>query len=184
VYNSAGHAGKGLRRPSQVVVDGAKLTITGLPNGTTGGMSARFDKRKYGRWETRMRVNARDPKYHPVLILWPDAAVYPCGGEIDYAEGTSDTSVMKFFQHYSCSNRQTYAKKAVDATQWHNYAVEWTSKGIVGYLDGVEWFRDMNTAHLPPGSMHQTIQLDWFPNGTTTRTSTMQVDWVRVYNLT
>ena len=78
VYNSSGHAGKGLRRPSQVV-DGGKVTITGTPNGTTGGMSARFDKRKYGRWETRMRVSARDPKYHPVLILWPDAAVYPCG---------------------------------------------------------------------------------------------------------
>ena len=90
---------------------------------------------------------------------------------------------MKFFQHYSCQNRQTYAKKAVDATQWHNYAVEWTSKGIVGYMDGVEWFRDTDPAHLPPGSMHQTIQLDWFPDGSTTRTSSMQVDWVRVYDV-
>jgi licheninase len=29
--------------------------------------------------------------------------------------------------------------------------------------------------------MHQTIQLDWFPNGTATKPSQMQVDWVRVY---
>jgi hypothetical protein len=30
--------------------------------------------------------------------------------------------------------------------------------------------------------MHQTIQLDWFPDGTATKPSQMQVDWVRVYN--
>ena len=183
VYNSPGHAGNGVRSPRQVAVDGAKVTITGTPDGTTGGMSANFDRRKYGRWEARMKVNHRDPEYHPVLILWPDAAVWPCGGEIDYAEGTGDTTKMKFFQHYSCENRQTYAVKSVDATQWHNYAVEWTDKGIVGYLDGVEWFRDSDPTHLPPGSMHQTIQLDWFPDGTSTTTSTMDVDWVRVYDL-
>ena len=32
-------------------------------------------------------------------------------------------------------------------------------------------------------AMHQTIQLDWFPDGTPTTKSWMQVDWVRVYNL-
>ena len=183
VYKSVGHAGNGVRSPQQVAVDGSKVTITGRPDGTTGGISANFDRRKYGRWEARMKVNHRDPEYHPVLILWPDAAVWPCGGEIDYAEGTGDTTKMKFFQHYSCENRQTYAVKSVDATQWHNYAVEWTDKGIVGYLDGVEWFRDSDPTHLPPGSMHQTIQLDWFPDGTSTSTSTMDVDWVRVYDL-
>jgi hypothetical protein len=30
--------------------------------------------------------------------------------------------------------------------------------------------------------MHQTIQLDWFPDGTATTPSQMQVDWIRVYN--
>ena len=34
--------------------------------------------------------------------------------------------------------------------------VEWTSVGIVGYLDGVEWFRDTDPTHQPPGPMHQT----------------------------
>jgi hypothetical protein len=183
VYDSAGHAGNGLRRPSQFKVDGAKVTISGTADGTTGGMSAKFDRRKYGRWETRMKVSARDPKYHPVLILWPDSGDWPCGGEVDYSEGTKDTSVVNFFHHYSCANSQTHASKAIDATQWHNYAVEWTAKGIVGYLDGVEWFRDTDPAHQPPGSMHQTIQLDWFPDGTATKATTMNVDWMRVYNL-
>ena len=68
-----------------------------------------------------------------------------------------------------------------DTTQWHNYAVEWTPTGITGYIDGVQAFRDTDTAHLPSGSMHQTVQLDWFPDGTATKVSTMSVDWVRVY---
>ena len=54
----------------------------------------------------------------------------------------------------------------------------------MGYLDGVEWFRDTDTSHQPPGPMHQTVQLDWFPSGAeATEESRMHVDWVRVYDL-
>ncbi len=183
VYDSAGHAGNGLRKPGQIAVDGTKATISGTADGTTGGMAAKFDRRKYGRWEARMKVSERDPKYHPVLLLWPDSEKWPCDGEIDYAEGTGDPAVMNFFHHYSCDNRQTHARRTVDATQWHNYAVEWTDKGIVGYLDGAEWFRDTDPTHQPPGPMHQTVQLDWFPDGTATKPSTMDVDWIRVYDV-
>lgn len=183
VYNSPGHAGQGLRRPSQISVDGTKATIVGLSNGTTGGMSAKFDHRKYGRWEMRMRSTS-DPEYHPVGLLWPDSGNWPTDGEVDYAERTGNTSLMNFFLHYGSTNQQTSASKAIDSTQWHNYAVQWTATGIIGYIDGVEWFRDTNTSHLPPGPMHQTLQLDWFPDGTATTQSTMDVDWVRVYNLT
>ena len=106
-----------------------------------------------------------------------------CDGEIDYAEGTSARRTMHFFQHYSCDNQQTSATRRVDTTTWHNYAVEWTPKGVVGYLDGVEWFRDTNPDHQPPGSMHQTVQLDWFPDGTSTSRSWMKIAWVRVYDV-
>jgi len=36
---------------------------------------------------------------------------------------------------------------------------------------------------LPPGPMHLTLQLDWFPGSGTgaVRQSEMQVDWVRYY---
>ncbi len=88
---------------------------------------------------------------------------------------------MHFFHHYSCDDRQTHAAVALDMTEWHNYAVEWTEKGVIGFLDGAEWFRDSDPAHQPPGPMHQTIQLDWFPDGTTTTPSWMDIDWVRVY---
>jgi beta-glucanase (GH16 family) len=157
-------------------------TVSGDSAGTTGGMSAKFAKQKYGRWETRMKTNQRDPEYHPVLILWPDTKSSTCA-EIDYAESTSETALVKFFLHYACSGsgKQTYAAKAVDTTQWHNYAVEWTPTGITGYIDGVKTFTDTNPAHQPSGTMHQTLQLDWFPDGTSLTPSQMQVDWVRVY---
>jgi hypothetical protein len=180
VYDSAGNAGKGLRRRSQITVDGSKAIVTGTADGTTGGMSAKFDRRRYGRWEIRMRVSARDPQYHPVLILRPVNGNAPCDGEVDYAEGSKDTSLMHFFNHYSCDNHQTSAARRIDATKWHTYAVQLTAGGVVGYLDGHVWFRD--AAHVPPTPMHQTIQLDWFPDGGSTRQSFMEVDYVRVYN--
>jgi beta-glucanase (GH16 family) len=181
VYNSAGHAGKGLRSPQAWSVANGVATVSGDSAGTTGGMSAKFAQQKYGRWETRMKTSARDPEYHPVLILNNNAA--PNCAEVDYAEGTSDTTLMKFFLHYACGGEdfQTTAATPVDSTQWHNYAVEWTPAAITGYVDGVKTFTDTNPAHQPSVWMHQTVQLDWFPDGTATTPSQMQVDWVRVY---
>uniref|UniRef100_UPI001FE4100B glycoside hydrolase family 16 protein n=1 Tax=Pseudarthrobacter albicanus TaxID=2823873 RepID=UPI001FE4100B len=184
VFNGAGHAGKGVRSPTAWSVANGSATVKGDTAGTTGGMSAKFAQQKYGRWETRMKTSARDPKYHPVLILWPDNNASANCAEIDYAEGSQDTTMMKFFLHYSCgggSNFQTTAANPVDSTQWHNYAVEWTPAGITGFVDGKKTFTDTNPAHQPSVGMHQTLQLDWFPDGSATTASQMQVDWVRVY---
>ena len=183
VFKGTGHAGKGVRSPQAWSVANGVATVSGNSAGTTGGMSAKFAQQKYGKWETRMRTSARDPKYHPVLILWPNNNTSPNCAEIDYAEGSRNTTQIKFFLHYACggSNFQTTAAKTIDTTQWHNYAVEWTPAGITGYIDGVKTFSDTNPAHLPSVGMHQTLQLDWFPDGSATKPSQMQVDWVRVY---
>ena len=183
VYDGPGHNGNGKRRPSQIAVANGVMTMSGTADGTTGGMEFKRD-RLYGRWETRMQVPPGDSRYHPVLILWPEAEDWPVGGEVDYAETAAGSSTVDFFLHYSASNKQTMASKTLDITQWHNYAVEWTSTGIRGYIDGALWFTDTNPAHLPPRSMHQTIQLDWFPSGaTSTRPSAMNVAWMRYYSL-
>jgi hypothetical protein len=183
VFKGTGHAGKGVRSPQAWSVANGVATVSGNSAGTTGGMSAKFAQQKYGKWETRMRTSDRDPKYHPVLILWPNNNTSPNCAEIDYAEGSTNTTQIKFFLHYACggSNFQTTAAKTIDTTQWHNYAVEWTPASITGYIDGVKTFSDANRAHLPSVGMHQTLQLDWFPDGSATKPSQMQVDWVRVY---
>jgi hypothetical protein len=181
-YNGAGHVGNGLRRPSQISVANGAMTITGLPNGTTGGMAYRGGQYRGG-WEIRMRVPAGAAQYHPVALLWPDAEDWPAGGEVDFAETGAASSSVSFFLHYSAQNKQTQASRKVDLTAWHNYAIAWTSTCIVGYLDAQEWFRDCDTSHLPPRSAHLALQLDWFPNGQSTRQSSMVVDWARQYSL-
>lgn len=183
VFDGPGHAGKGIRSPGALVVGGGVLTVSGNTAGATGGMSARFANRKYGRWEARMKTSARDSQYHPVLLLWPNNNTSPTCAEVDYAEGTADTTLIKFNLHHACHgpNFQTRAARRVDTRQWHNYAVEWTPAGIVGYLDGMLWFSDSAPAHQPTVGMHQTVQLDWFPTGAHTKPSQMQVDWIRAY---
>jgi hypothetical protein len=185
VYDSAGHKGNGRRSPEHVTVNGSALQITGLPDGTTGGISniETTRDRMYGRWETRMRVNERDPEYHPVLLLWPDGGRKDANNcmEIDYSESTRDPAVNSFFLHYDCSGGQSIARRALDMTKWHNYAVEWTADHVTGYIDGRVWFIEQDPDRGPHRPAHQTIQLDWFPDGTATRRSWMQVDWWRMY---
>ncbi len=185
VYDGPGHAGNGRRSPSAVTVsDDGILTITGDPNGTTGGMAWRLGGAKYGRWEARVKSPVADPTYNAVMLLWPDAENGPAGGEVDFME-ISDATRQKtdFFLHYGKADHQLHGEKVIDATQWHNWAVEWTPTTITGYVDGVAWFSTTRADALPPGPMHLTLQLDWFPGsaGGAVRQSEMQVDWVRYY---
>ena len=181
VYNSPGHHDEGSRDPDAWSVADGVATVTGNRKGTTGGMSNRFNQ-QYGAWEIRMRTSARDPKYHPVLLMWPQkgSGATTCP-EIDFAEASRDTTRMYFYNHYGCHGVHTWNRVEVDTTQWHNYAVEWTPQAVTGYIDGVKWFTDANVTHQSPAPMHVALQLDWHPDGYTTVPSWMQVDWVRVY---
>ena len=183
VYDGVGHAGKGRRSPAAMNASGGILTITGDPNGTTGGMAWKLGRAKYGRWEARVKAPAADPSYHAVMLLWPDAENWPTGGEVDFME-ISDPARQKtdFFLHYGQDNRQLRGEKVIDATQWHNWAVEWSPTKITAYVDGTEWFSTTQVDAFPPGSMHLTLQLDWFPKGSAAATpSQMLVDWIRYY---
>lgn len=184
-YDTSGHHNNGRRMKAQSVVAGGVLTQTGLSNGDTGYISSKYRPgTMYGKWEARMRTNARDAEYHPVLLLWPDkGGNVTTEDEVDFAEGTSQTDRIKFYLHYGAAGTktQTRAEKVLDTRQWHNYAVEWTATGVRGYIDGVKWFEDRAGSHNPNQPMHSSIQLDWFPDGSTLNQSQMQVDWIRQY---
>jgi hypothetical protein len=179
-YDSEGHAGNGLRRPSAFVQGGGVVTVTGTENGVSGGAAMEHGQFR-GKWEARMKVVRGDSDYHPVLLLWPDAEDWPVGGEVDFAEMQSTSPDVDFFLHFGSSNNQTHAAKAVDITQFHNYAVEWNSSCIKGYIDGEQFFSDCNTGHLPPRSMHATMQLDAFGGDSGYTRTQMIVDFYRVY---
>ncbi|MER7435097.1 glycoside hydrolase family 16 protein [Pseudonocardia alni] len=184
-YDGPGHAGKGARSPSAISVKDGLLTIDGDADGTTGGMAWSDGSQKYGRWEGRVRAPASDPSYNALLLLWPTAENFPVGGEIDFMEMTDHTrQKTNLFLHYGEDNSQVQGSVDIDATQWHNWAVEWTPKGVTAFVDGKQWWHTDDTSVLPPGPMHLTIQLDWFPKGGgAVKPSEMQVDWVRQYAL-
>ncbi len=184
LYDGVGHEGKGKRTPSAATLKDGVLTITGDSQGSTEGM-AWNPGQKYGRWEARVKAPVSDPTYHAVMLLWPDAENWPVGGEVDFMEMSDHTrQSTEMFLHYGASNSQLQGNVKVDATQWHNWAVEWTSTHITAYLDGKQWWSTDKTNALPPGPMHLTLQLDWFPRGgASVQTSQMQVDWVRQYSL-
>jgi hypothetical protein len=178
-YDGPGNGGDGIRSPSAITVQNGIMTIRGDNKGTTGGMAWTGDQR-FGKWEVRARFPKGDSQYHPVLLLWPQGE-WPQGGEVDFAETTSASSNVDFFLHYSSSNKQKDAEKALDLTQWHNYAVEWVDGRITGYIDGQQWFQSTDRSTLPPGPMHLAVQLDYFPNGGSPKPSEMDVDYVRIY---
>ena len=166
------------------VADGV-LTIDGDAEGTTAGMAWGAGQ-KYGRWEGRVRAPAGDPTYNALLLLWPDAEDFPVGGEIDFMEMTDHTrQATNVFLHHGKDNAQEHGMVKIDATQWHNWAVEWTPKGITTYVDGKQWWHTDNGGR-PPARPHAPVHpARLVPAGArgAVRPSQMQVDWVRQYPL-
>ncbi|HEY0472789.1 MAG TPA: glycoside hydrolase family 16 protein [Kribbella sp.] len=184
-----GHSGNGRRCASANTVADGYLRQTGLANGDTAGIASKTNL-KYGRWEVRARMAAApgasgDP-YHPVLITWPANDQWPAGAEYDFLEVNIGDPGAGAFLHYPNHQPkvQEYAEKAgVDLTQWHNYGFEWTAGGLVGYIDGAEWFRfDSDCIQCAPGPMHLTIQLDNFFGAGGLRKAFFDVDWARIYS--
>ena len=182
VYEGTGFDGQGTRTAEALNVQDGILSITGDAQGATGGMSWQPGQ-MYGRWEARVRAPASDESYNALLLLWPDDES-GAGSEIDFMEMLDPTrQTTSAFVHHGENNEQVTGEVAVDGTQWHNWAVEWTPDSVTTYVDGVAWWRVDDPALLPKGPMHLCVQLDWFPTGAEgeVQESSMQVDWVRQY---
>ncbi|MFG1637274.1 glycoside hydrolase family 16 protein [Pseudonocardia alni] len=184
IYDGAGHAGNGRRTPDAAAVADGVLTITGDSRGNTAGMAWKEGSQQYGRWEGRVRAPVGDPSYNALLLLWPTAENWPEGGELDFMEMMDpERQKTNAFFHYGADNSQVEGSVEIDATQWHNWALEWTPDRITAYVDGEKWFETTEQKVQPPGPMHLCIQLDWFPKGGSGEETQMQVDWVRQYTL-
>jgi hypothetical protein len=182
-YNGPGHGGNGRRTSEAISVADGQLTITGSENGDAGGMSW-GGSQQYGRWEGCVRSPApAADSLHTLLLLWPTEENWPVGGEVDFME-ISDGARKKVegFLHFGEDNSQTHGEVALDATQWHAFAVEWTPEKITYFADGEPWFTDTERSHNPPGPMHLTVQLDYF-GGDASGGAEMNVDWVRQWPL-
>jgi hypothetical protein len=199
LYDGPGNNGNGRRVPARATVINNILTLTGLANGDTAGLEHKYDQR-YGRWEVRMRssnTTATGVTYHPVLIIWPTSDLWPDDGEYDFSEndtpGDSSAQAYIHFPHPAsvAVQQRGFTKTPWDASQWHNYAIEWTPNGITCYLDGEVWFNTSGGASTSPQrsniqdmpSGHLTIQLDNFNGSSGNREALMEIEWVHVYTL-
>ncbi len=85
--------------------------------------------------------------------------------------------------YYDKDHRQESGSAEIDMATWHNYAINWTSDYVAGYVDGREYFRTTKREAVPPRSMHAAIQLDWFPDSSPRVSGKMELDWIRRYCL-
>ncbi|WP_226352136.1 glycoside hydrolase family 16 protein [Pseudonocardia sp. ICBG601] len=183
LYDGPGHDGNGTRSPDAATTSNGILTIHGSADGTTAGLAWPQHSQHHGRWEVRMKAPTGSPSYNALALLWPTQENFPIGGEIDFAEIMDpERKKIELFLHYGADNSQVHGELDIDATQWHNYAVEWTPDAITAFVDGKEWWKTTDTSISPPGPMHLTLQLDWFPKGDN-QTGEVHYDWVKQWAL-
>lgn len=189
----AGHNGNGRRVAYCATVANGKMTLRGYPNGDTAWVMQKLET-QYGRWEVRCRsqsVGSSGNPYHILNLIWPTSGRWPNDGEYDWLElEDPDATSAQGYLHYPHPNmpvQQEFVSKAgINANDWHNYAFEWTSSHLKGFIDGVEWYTlsggangsRSNIQAMPSG--HLIHQVDNF-YGSGMREAIMEIEWVRFY---
>jgi hypothetical protein len=182
LYSGPGHAGNGRRTPTAITLEDDAVVIKGNAQGYSGGMG--WDAGQlFGRWEACSKSPPSAPGYHSLLLLWPDAEDWPVGGEIDFMEAVDPTrQSVEGWLHYGPDDRRTGGTVAVDETQWHAWAVEWTAERITMYLDGEARWTTTDKATFPPRPLHLCLQVDNF-GGDIAAGGQQMIDWTRQYRL-
>lgn len=189
-YESPGHAGYGLRRPSAFSLDGqGHLVVTAqMVDGVivSGGMASRLDF-QYGRVEFRVKTEP-DPTgtMSGVVLTWPKTQSSPEFTENDiYETGPTpnNTSHFETFIHFGLPELgwQKWLRHDVDPSQWHTVAMEWHPDVLEIWIDDALAWSITDRAVIPDILHHVCVQLDARANRTLTRPVRMWLDYVRVY---
>jgi beta-glucanase (GH16 family) len=206
--------------PNNISVAGGYLTLTARqeaapftcqsPKGNfttqyTTGQVATYGKffQTYGRFAVRAKFPAATISgLQSTLWLWPESPLTTGAvGEIDFAEWYSyQADKITPFLHYiydpSTTNYTTGVNVAtktcpvIDASAFHEYAVEWSSSTIKIYIDGQTCLTDK---YVPYGTnpfnqpyfiaLSQALGLspnNFYP-GITPLPATTTIDWVRAW---
>lgn len=185
MYNSAGNAGNGLRRPEAFSVENGSLVVTAqMKDGqlVSGGMSNRRNY-LYGRFEFRVRTEADSSQATSgVVLTWPQSGNWPTDGELDIYETSTGASRDPFhtFIHYGASNSQLHYIHDADGKEWHTIMCEWLPDKLTIFRDGVQVYTVDVVYAIPQVPHHLCIQLDALKT-TMTGVVKMYVDWVKIY---
>jgi beta-glucanase (GH16 family) len=156
----------------------------------TSGMMTTYGKfsQQYGRFEIRCRV-PKGKGMWPAFWLLPDPLTWP--PEIDVLEILGHQPDKVYMTHHFRNEEKKHGSHGGSWTgpdfssDFHQFAVEWSPKEIVWFVDGTERFRSEKT--IPQAKMYLLVNLavggDWpgAPDEKTAFPSALEVDYVRVY---
>ena len=190
LYDSPGHDGNGLRRPSAFSLDGqGNLVVTAkMVNGelVSGGMAGLLDF-TYGRVEFRVKTEP-DPTgtMSGVVLTWPQKQSSPEFTENDmYETGPFANNTRQFssFIHFGAPELkwQKWITHELDPSRWRTIAMDWTRDHLEIFVDGVLTWSLTDRAVIPDVLHHVCIQLDARARRSLTQPVRMWVDYVRVY---
>lgn len=150
---------------------------------------------QYGKIEARLKVPSGQGLWSAFWMLGSNITTvsWPQCGEIDVMEHVNNELIVHGTHHYNYFGH-TYDGGQVfaDASEFHEYSIEWTPNEIIWFLDGVEYFQtNIGTGATSKEEFHGPFFLllnmavggNWpgSPDLTTTFPATMMVDYVRVY---
>ncbi len=191
LYNSVGHAGWGLRRPSAITLESdpsalgdSLLTITaqmgsGNESGllVSGGMKLLVPQ-TYGRYTVRLKGEPDpDQVTSMVALLWPQSNQWPRDGEINivetYAARATREPVESALHWLNPNAEEPYTAvddakalfnhPGVSGAQWHTYQLEWREDLVSVSIDGAEpLVMSTNPAEIADWDMELALQLDGF----------------------
>jgi beta-glucanase (GH16 family) len=135
----------------------------------------------------RVRVPQGAKDYNAVALLWPSTDNWPGDGEVDFLELKNDATRHNVTGalHYSPdgqTDKWIGGNVDVDATQWHNYAVEWTPTEMTFYVDAVPYFTTTDVENFPSTAMQLCLQFD-VAGSDLAGGGQMEVAWARMYSL-
>lgn len=185
-----------------VVKDGT-LSITAKKIGATV-YSIRMNTAQgwtYGYFEARIQVASGKGAWSAFWMMPKNFTAWPDDGEIDIMEhvGYDPTKVhasihCKSYNHTIGTQKTANTTVATAQTEFHVYAVEWTTDYIKGYVDGVNYFTFTNDKTNNPNTwpfndpFYLKLNLAWGGNwggaqgiDESALPATYKIDYVRVF---
>jgi hypothetical protein len=174
-------------RPNALVQENGMLAIQPPQNGGTVTATWFGSPRRYGRWETRMRVkqfSTGHTPYRASFELVPVGGDGHCGARtITVASYVVGTQLAHFHIH-TLPNNDFAATEVMSpsADTFHTYAIEITRKHISWFADTHVLMTERRSAALSGVEYRPRFIIQAVP-GATMNDSWMQLDWVRGYDL-
>jgi autotransporter-associated beta strand protein len=181
---------------TNVSVSGGSLHLNTSKDGTnwiTGWVNTKNFVHKYGVWVSRYRIAQTNGLNNAFWTATPGGNPWD-DIEIDINEGhwpygSLDTLTSHIWYHpVAGSNTFEFgAKPAYNWSQYHTNVLEWRADNTLKfYMDGVEYTNTTNGlnkagAMAPQNLIFSTHYFDWAGPGNGLTNTSMDVDWVRVF---